>query len=386
MAKPVTAVNHEILAWARQRSGQSIDQVATALNKTPELIAAWESGDDWPSYPQLETLAYKIYKRPLAVFFLPVPPPEEDPETSFRTLPEFEVQQLSADTRLKIRHARALQLSLAELNDGKNPAERRIFADLHAEPDASPSQMAAEARRYLGISAEAQRSWKSTDQALKMWRRSVEDNGIYVFKSTFKQKDVSGFCLFDADFPIIYVNNSTAPARQIFTILHELGHILTATGGVTKRDDRYIAKLTGPDRQIEIFCNRFAAECLLPLAEFSKALGPNPSSDESISGIANSYRVSRHVVLLRLLGLNLVTQTFYEQKLAEWKADYDAKKGDKPGGSYYLTQGAYLGDKYLKLAFGRYYEGRISIEQLADHLNVKVSSVPGMEQLAMQAD
>jgi Zn-dependent peptidase ImmA (M78 family) len=385
MAPPVTSVNSKILTWARKRSGQTIDQVATAMKKDPELIAAWESGDDWPSYPQLEMLAYKIYKRPLAVFFFPAPPPEEDPETSFRTLPEFEIEELTADTRLKIRQARALQLSLAELNDGKNPAELRVH-DLKAGPNAAPSEIAATVRAYLGIDAETQRGWKNIDQALKAWRRAIEHKGIYIFKNTFKQKDVSGFCLYDAEFPIIYVNNSTAPARQIFTILHELGHILTATGGVTKRDDSYIAKLTGPNRQIEIFCNRFAAECLLPFAELTKALGPNPSSDESISQIANSYRVSRHVVLLRLLGLNLVNPAFYEQKVAEWKADYDAKKGDRPGGSYYATQGAYLGEKYLKLAFGKYYEGGISIEQLADHLNVKVSSVPGMEQLAMQAD
>jgi Zn-dependent peptidase ImmA (M78 family)/transcriptional regulator with XRE-family HTH domain len=386
MAKPVTAVNHKILAWARERSGQTVDQVATAINKSPEVIVAWESGDDAPSYPQLEKLAYQIYKRPLAMFFFPAPPPEEDPKASFRTLPDFEIDDLHPDTRLKIRQARALQLSLAELNDGKNPAEQKIFINLHVGPNASSSETAAKARSYLGIDAKVQASWKDTDQALKAWRRAVEEKGIYVFKNSFKQKDISGFCLYDAVFPIIYVNNSTAPTRQIFTILHELGHILTATGGVTKRDDSYIAKLTGPDRHIEIFCNRFAAECLLPLAEFKAALGPNPASDESISQIANSYRVSRHVVLLRLLGLDLVSQAFYEQKVAEWKTDYDAKKPEKPGGSYYATQGTYLGEKFLKLAFGKYYEGKISIDQLADYLNVKVGSVRGLEQLAMQAD
>jgi Zn-dependent peptidase ImmA (M78 family)/transcriptional regulator with XRE-family HTH domain len=386
MAKPVAAVNHKILTWARERSGQTIDQVAAKLHKDPAVIAAWEAGTDAPSYPQLETLAYKIYKRPLAVFFFPAPPPEEDPKTSFRTLPDFEIEDLHPDTRLKIRQARAFQVSLSELNDGKNPAEQKIFIDLHVRNGAAAGEVAAKARSYLGIDAKVQRSWNGNDQALKAWRRAVEDKGVYVFKNSFKQKDVSGFCLYDTEFPIIYVNNSTAQTRQIFTILHELGHILTATGGVTKRDDSYIAKLTGPDRQIEIFCNRFAAEALLPLGEFKNALGPNPASDESIAQIANGYRVSRHVVLLRLLGLDLVSQGFYEQKVAEWKADYDAKKPEKGGGSYYNTQGAYFGEKFLNLAFGKYYDGKISIEQLADYLNVKESSVPGIEQLVLQGE
>jgi len=383
----VAAINHDILVWARERSGQTIDQVATALNKSPDVIEAWERGDGAPSYPQLETLAYKIYKRPVAVFFFPVRPKEEDPKTSFRTLPEFEIDDLQPDTRLKIRQARALQLSLAELNDGRNPAEQRIFVDLHAGPGASATEIAAKARSYLGITTAIQKAWKNTEQALKAWRRAVEDKGVFIFKNSFKQKDVSGFCLYDAAFPIIYVNNTTARTRQIFTILHELGHILTATGGVTKRNDSYIETLSGPDQQIEIFCNRFAAECLLPLAEFKSALGPNPASDDSIVKIANAYRVSRHVVLLRLLGLDLVPQSFYQQKVAEWNGDYEANKGEgEGGGNYYATQGAYLGERFLKLAFGKYYEGKISIEQLADHLNVKVSSVPGMEQLVVQAE
>ena len=65
------------------------------------------------------------------MFFFPAPPPEEDPKTSFRTLPDFEIEDLQPDTRLKVRQARALQLSLAELNDGRNPAEQKIFIDLH---------------------------------------------------------------------------------------------------------------------------------------------------------------------------------------------------------------------------------------------------------------
>src|SRR5262245_52357245 len=223
MAEPVTAVNHNMLRWARERSGQSIAMVAAALKKEPELIEAWESGKDAPSYPQLEALAYKVYKRPIALFFFPEPPEEVDPEHSFRTLPAFEIDELSADTRFKVRQARALQLSLAELHGGANPAPKKVHVDLRVGPDASPTTVAAQAREYLGIDLDTQRRWKTTTEALKGWRDAVEERGVYVFKNTFKQKDVSGFCLYDPEFPLIYVNNSTAMTRQMFTILHELG-------------------------------------------------------------------------------------------------------------------------------------------------------------------
>ena len=377
MAEPVTAVNHNMLRWARERSGQTVATVAAALKTDPQVIEAWESGQDAPSYPQLETLAYKIYKRPIALFFFPEPPEEVDPEHSFRTLPAFEIDELSADTRFKMRQARALQLSLAELHGGVNPAPNKIHVDLRVGPDASPTTVAARAREYLRIDLDTQRRWRTTTEALKAWRDAVEERGVYVFKNTFKQKDVSGFCLYDPEFPLIYVNNSTAMTRQIFTILHELGHVLVGTGGVTKRDDSYITSLGGDDRWIEVFCNRFAAECLLPAAEVRRAFGRSEITDEEIARIANTYKVSRHVVLTRLVELNAISQAFYNRKSAEWNAEYEAQRGDKDGGNYYLTQASYLGERYLRLAFGKYYEGAISIEQLADYLNVKVSSVEG---------
>jgi hypothetical protein len=90
-------------------------------------------------------------------------------------------------------------------------------------------------------------------------------------------------------------------------------------------------------------------------------------------------------VLTRLVELNAISQAFYNRKSAEWNADYEAQRGDQDGGNYYLTQASYLGERYLRLAFGKYYEGAISIEQLADYVNVKVSSVAGLEQAALQA-
>lgn len=384
MGAPVSGINGKILIWARERSGQTIAQVAAALGRGPEEIEAWEAETGAPTYPQLEALAYRVYKRPIAIFFFPEPPDEPDPEHSFRTLPRFEVEDLSADTRYKVRQARALQLALHELHGGTNPAPRQIFREVKPA-GLTVADVATRVRKYLDVDLKTQREvWKTPEDALKSWRNAVEEVGVYVFKNTFKQNDVSGFCLYDAEFPLIYVNNSTAKTRQIFTVLHELGHILLATNGVTKRNDNYIKKLSGEEREIEIFCNRFATECLLPTAEIKKvALS---ADDATVAEIAARYKVSRQVVLLRLLSLGMVTQAHYDTKAAEWKADYEGKQaGDEGGGNYYNTQTAYLGERFLRLVFGKYYEGKISIEQLADMLNVRVSSVPGLEQAVLQA-
>ncbi len=56
------------------------------------------------------------------------------------------------------------------------------------------------------------------------------------------------------------------------------------------------------------------------------------------------------------------------------------KKKNSGGGNYYSTQVSYLGKQYLDLAFGKYYQNQISVGQLADYLNVRVSSISGLEE------
>src|SRR5829696_5934455 len=106
MAQAVSGINPHVLAWARDRAGLSVDDVAARMNKDVATVESWEKGDSAPTYSQLERLAYVLYKRPLALFFFPEPPDEPSPEKSFRTLPEAEAEKLAPDTRLKLREAR----------------------------------------------------------------------------------------------------------------------------------------------------------------------------------------------------------------------------------------------------------------------------------------
>lgn len=149
MREPVSGINPKILTWARERTGQDVDEVAQALGKEREVIESWENGAAAPTYAQLEKLAYKVYTRPIALFFFPEPPEEPDPEHSFRTLPDLEIEKLTSDTRLKIRQALAMHLYLYELNEGVNPAASKIFREIRAELPASASSVAAEVRAYL---------------------------------------------------------------------------------------------------------------------------------------------------------------------------------------------------------------------------------------------
>lgn len=375
-------VNPVMLKWARESAGVSIADVVAKLKRktvTAETVEAWERGEGSPTYPQLEHIAYKIYQRPLALFFFPEPPQEESPQESFRTLPEYAIEKLPHQIRLLMRKAKAMQINLAELFENKNPSPRQILRALSFTPNVSSVEMADAVRDYLGISLREQTNWEDSTQALKNWRNGLEEHGVFVFKDAFRVESFSGFCLYDEDFPIIYVNNSTAKNRQIFTLFHELAHLLFRTGGIDTPSDDYLEYLEGDNRRIEILCNRFAGEFLVPKHDFDNKILGKAITDESIQELASIYHVSREVILRKLLDRDLVNQRFYESQVQEWNEAAQRRSGK--GGNYYSTKGVYLGEKYVETVFTRYYQKNITLRQVAEYLDVKEKNVPGMEDL-----
>lgn len=384
-SEPVTGIQPEMLRWARKTVGLSVEDVAQALKRAPEEILAWECGDDFPSYPQLEKLAYQLYKRPLAVFFLPSPPEESIPQREFRTLPDADMQTLGRDTYLHIRRAHAYQIALKELFDGRNPAERRIWQDLSLSASAGIAEQAEAIRQFLGVTLAAQIAWKSDESALKHWRTAVENAGVFVFKAAFKQKDISGFCLVDQHLPVVYLNNSTTKTRQIFSLLHELAHVLLSMNGLSKFDPSYIERLPQAAKGVERFCNAVAAEILIPSSDFEDQARQFPQnieriSEERFSDLAGRYGVSREAILRRFLDQGRVSQGFYENKAKQWAA----QKKESGGGNWYLNQGAYLSDRFAKEVISRHYRHQITLEQAADFLGIKPKNFSGFEERVLQ--
>ena len=381
MAK--VAANNSILKWARESANLSLEDVANKIKKPTETIRAWEAGTDYPTYVQLESLAYQIYKRPIAVFFFPEPPKEDSPAKSFRTLPESEIDKLTPNIIHLLRQARVMQINLTELCDGKNPMPQKIFEGIAVRSNTRLTHLAQIVRTYLGIELEKQQQWAGSTVAFDSWRDAIESKGIFVFKEAFreafKKEGLSGFCLYDSEFPIIYINNSMPRTRQIFTLFHELAHLLFKTGGIAKSNDDYLNYLSGTNLRIEILCNKFTADFLVPNSDFDRRIIDMRIDEHSISTLASKYAVSPEVILRKLLERGKIAQEDYEEKAAEGREEWEKRKSRSGGGNYYFTQVAYLGRNYINLAFDKYYRNQISINQLADFLNVKESSVSGVE-------
>lgn len=97
-------IKPELLVWAREASGLTQEDIASKLQKPIEKLVLWKSGDDYPTIPQLRKLA-KIYRRPLAVFYLPHPPKETNSLHDFRKTGPTHSPEYSPALRFLIRDA-----------------------------------------------------------------------------------------------------------------------------------------------------------------------------------------------------------------------------------------------------------------------------------------
>lgn len=366
-------INPEIITWARDNAGFSIEALSKKIKVKSDRLIKWEEGSEEPSYTQLEKIAH-VCSKPIAVFLFPKPPSIEDISTQFRRLPDSELSNFSHDTYSKINLALSYKNSLYLLAEDMR-LENKLFNEIDAN-NMDPKKLASMVRDYLGTSIEEQISIRSTEKAFKHWRHLIELSGIFTFKDSFKDKFISGFSLLDKEYPIIFINNSTEFSRQIFTLIHELGHILYGVNGITSVDESYINEMKTHDKKLEVYCNEFAGNFLVPNSEFQKDLKYiEPKNDQTIKDLALKYSVSREVILRRLLEYRVIDNNYYESKIKEWYSANYEKIHKSSGGNYYLTRIAYLGEGFTNIAFENLKRDKITERELAEHLNIQAKNL-----------
>ena len=176
----------------------------------------------------------------------------------------------------------------------------------------------------------------------------------------------SGLCINDATHPVIMVNNSMSFARQIFTLFHELYHLISDTSGAEIiRDDFYVA-LNSSQQQSERSCDVFANAFMIPQDDFILELKKRPLSEEFIEDLAKLYSVSREAIMYTLLKMGKITPADYDalREIFYGEAIRNQKQAggkNKSGGNYYSTKLSYLGQRYTGDVFKQYFSGRLIV-------------------------
>jgi transcriptional regulator with XRE-family HTH domain len=176
---PSALIDPSLLKWARSAAGMTTEEAAKRLSVRPERLMAWEKGKEPLTIAQLRAAA-RVYKRPLAVFYLPEPPRDFQPLRDFRRLPETEEERLSPQLQAAIRRAHSLREAALELRDmaGEPPTEAPRIDPAPRDPEA----FAVLARERLGVSLATQLEWADPGRALSGWTAALEDLDVMVLQ------------------------------------------------------------------------------------------------------------------------------------------------------------------------------------------------------------
>ena len=378
MAETLSGVNGEIIRWAREFYNMSPDEAAQAIGVDISRYMNWEDGTEHPTYAKLKKIS-DVFRKPSAVFFFPEPPQLPSIKGDLRTLPDEIVSSFSKNVIIQFEKAKVYQLSLEELYGSK--------ASIITQRSSFPKdidQLCSFLRMQLEFPISAQKARKSHKVVFEIFREKFYNLGIYVFKDAFKDNRISGICLNDDYFPVIVINNSMSFARQIFTLFHELYHLISDTSGAEIiRDDYYIA-LDDQQKEIERACDTFANSFLVPMDDFLQELKKKPINENRIEELATLYSVSKEAIMYKLYKIGKITPAEYDD-LKEFFYGDAIRNGEKRnrqsggGGNHYYTQLAYLGQRYTGDVFREYFSGRIDSVRASEMLQSKVDHLPNLE-------
>jgi Zn-dependent peptidase ImmA (M78 family) len=388
---PPALVEPSVLQWARESIDLSPVAAARKIGVPDDRVQAWESGTTQPTIAQLRKAA-EVYKRSLAVFFLPAPPAGFDTLRDFRRHEGAAAAPWSQGLHEDYRRAhvqRELALELYELEDVEPSLTWRI--DRLPSSDEELASLARE--RLLSVAPLPLPAGNATVyDHLNTWIAALEAAGVMVLASAggrVMTSEMRAFSLYFDVLPVIVVNGADAPRGRLFSLLHEYAHLLLHTAGLCDLITDTAA--TTPDRRLEARCNAIAAAILMPRALVlsrpevaSNQHGQANWDYDSLAAAAAPFGVSAEAFLRRLLDLGRVDVAFYRTRREEFLKRYEDEEG-KPrssGGDWYRNTARDLGKGYVRLVADAYRRRVIDSYTAASYLNVKVSQISRLARAA----
>jgi len=356
-------INPVFFRWARERIGRDVEDLADHFKK----LTAWEDGTAQPTFRQLEDFA-KATHVPLGYFFLPEPPEERIPIPDLRTIRNQDITHPSPDLLDTIYTMQRRQAWLREemIDCGVVPLD---FVGSAKTSDDAP-EVGREMRRLVGLEAgwaAHVRTWK---EAVAELRRALEDLGVMpvingiVGNNTPRKLDVEefrGFALSDEYAPLVFVNGADTKSAQMFTLAHELAHIWLGQSALTDT-----GLTSQPNQKIEAWCDRVAAEFLVPADELKAYWRDARHSDFPFESIARQFKVSPIVAGRRAMDLRLVSREEFFSFYDEYIKRERKTRSDSDGGNFYNTQNTRVGERFAIQVILAAKEGRVSFKEAYD--------------------
>ncbi|OFQ07861.1 ImmA/IrrE family metallo-endopeptidase [Rothia sp. HMSC036D11] len=383
-------VEPSVLRWALDRADMS--ETEKAFDKL--RVSEWLRQDSQPTISQLTKFAQKTHV-PFGMLFLSEPPAEEKPLADFRfrgSAPE----KYSAELTETILEQQRRQNWYRDYAIARGlEANEYVGSETLAS---NPEQVADRIRYDFGYTPGTVRSGAEARKAII---ELLEENGFLISVAgvvgsnthrPYDPNEFSGFSLSNDYAPTIFVNGRDTKNAQIFTLLHELGHLLLGESGVSVSGGEEVHQQHAEQQaHNERWCDSFAAHFLVPPAEIRKKVRALPGdgdeiTEDSIEKLASHFCVSVLTILNSLLNEKLITWNKYTElyePMSEQAIAHAQESGiTSGGGDYYRTKIYALGKRFANAVFADAASGRTTYTEA--HRLLGVPKTETYEKLAQK--
>ncbi len=389
-------VNPDMIKWARESAGFKFEDLPNSLNKAH----LWENGDLEPTWNDLRKLAKK-YKRP-PVFYLRSKPPKIDEIDFIEFRSDDKITDFSPDLNLEINKAKFRRTAYINIHEEMNikimDFSKNVIKSEVSYNKNTVKNFAKAIRTLLGISLEKQSEWIENDSGNKdythskflyEWKETVSELGILIFETEdVSEAEISGLSLYYDKCPIILLNGKNKPNRRIFTLIHELAHLMMGVSTICDVDI---------DNKKEFLCNQIASEVLIPLESLKnmeiskdKAVKDHESekwNSRQLGKLSHIYGVSKQTVIIQLYKLGKTSKSFKDSTINELKEhdimlknkEKERRKNSNGGGMAPVKKvKKYDGKPFSRFIVSAYENEIIGPTEFKRYLNLPIDSIDSL--------
>ena len=290
----VRAMDQEVgarIRLIREAVGMQAQDLATRVGLDPTAISKIENGKRAIKAVELTRIADALKVSPLALL-------EDDP-----VLSNLPLAARRAGPSIARGEAYQRLLSLSELHVVLAGAGIPTSPNLAGVPGVAglswlegATRLADWAIGELGVRLEG-------DQRLGALANAIEGKlKIDVLVESYPDDALSGAAITHRSFPLIFVNSEFPQSRSLFTLAHELGHVLAGHADDSITLDRELSGSTDAERM----ANAFAASYLMPEEYVRREIIERGRKVSTLAYLTYMLGVSYESLIYRLHNLRLI--------------------------------------------------------------------------------
>lgn len=330
----IDTIKPSMLEWAYKRAGYT---ESNAIATFP-LLEKWLRKETVPTLTQLQKFCAKFFI-PFGYIFLEQAPIEKLPFTMFRSNGSDKFDVNVYDVVLTIQKR---QDWLEEYLQDNEIETCQFVGKCNIK---TPINNAVNIlRKELNIEERWAFSLSNASAAIAYLTQKLEDKGVFIsFNGIVKNnthrpikvEQCRGFALVNKTAPYIFINSNDSKTAQVFTIIHELTHLLIGHSAGHAGEENVLTD------EIEKYCDSVAANFLVPTNLLYEVWQDN------IAKTAKIFKVSELVIMRKAYEVGLINRTKYKQLYSDYKSkNFFIKNKPKNGGDFYRTSVKRIGKTF----------------------------------------